>query len=681
MSNESKGRTKVGAVGRRRSAPKSQLELRIWGRSEDASKAFLAEFGETMRETLAGAGIKGVRFRAEGHERLAYLPIHLVVIEVPDVAGVVEALNNDDDLEVEVIEEEGFRYATISLGAEFDGLPDEDGDDSPAPTAGGELAGSTVPGEEDEHFEPLPIEQEKKFTVVFVERPEAEGRDWDAADFLNDVSLCAADVFRFHTHAAKIQPLARTALLFLKLLDRVAPDLRRHPRAEELLVQMHDHAGELLLKHSEIEVEVDYFERRVTASRLLENLSEVNKSYVFELKLSLKDSEVRLKHVTEFTQRQIESRGLHADLGLNRAMLWLTLVTLAFGLLTLVDKYQSDRTFGLDAPTGLAQVGAVGLILVFFSGLSFRRQLGDHLRSSPIGIWLQVRTIDLSFVPPEKSQMAHSWWRWPLQKIKKIANDLQLEGAWWLSLESLQRIHTQIAPWGKQLDSTDSDHLESSAAIENRRESSRLDIAATETLELLEVTLNRLEWGFEEAEHRRAFGSQERLQQVEAMMRYLMRASSLVLEWELPLLPEHEVAYWLIAKPHIIKVGDNLTDEYDIEEALGDSMPPWRDSLGLSYLMATRMLMPVSEVDWLSERLDAAAKRLLDPHALELVEREGALQRLFHPKDVEERCEYWGRYDSDSWYAAAAEEGLTYDNLSRRWAEAQRREDAAEARG
>ena len=681
MSNESKGRTRVGAVGRRRSAPKSQLELRIWGRSEDASKAFVAEFGETMCETLASAGLKDVRLRAEGHESLAYLPIHLVVIEVPDVAGVVEALNNDDDLEVEVIEEEGYRYATISLGAEFDGLPDEDGDDSPAPTAGSELAESTVPVEEDEHFEPLPIEQEKKFTVVFVERPEGEGRDWNAADFLDDVSFCAADVFRFQTHAAKIQPLSRTALLFLKLLDRVAPDLRRHPRAEELLVQMHDHAGELLLKHSELDVELDLFERKVAASRLLESLSEVNKTYALELKMSLKDAERRLKHVTEFTQRQIESRGLHADLGLNRAMLWLTLVTLAFGLLTLVDKYQSDRTFGLDAPTGLAQVGAVGLILVFVSGLSFRRQLGDYLRSHPIGIWLQVRTIDLSFLPPENSSLAPVWWRWPLQKGRKISRGLQIEGAWWLSLESLQRIHTQIAPWGKQISSPESDDLESSAAIENRRESSRLDTSATEALELLEITLNRLEWGFDEAEHRRAFGPQERLQQVEAMMRYLMRVSSLVLEWELPLLPEHEVAYWLNAKPHIIKIGDKLTDEFNVEEVLIDSMPPWRDSLGLSYLMVTRMLIPVSEVDWLSERLDAAAKRLLEQHALEPVERDGALQRLFHPKGVEERCEYWGRYDSDSWYAAAAEEGLTYDNLRQRWAEAQRREDEAEARG
>lgn len=250
-----------------------------------------------------------------------------------------------------------------------------------------------------------------------------------------------------------------------------------------------------------------------------------------------------------------------------------------------------------------------------------------------------------------------------------------------MSLESLQRIHTQLAPLGEQLDWTGEVATEPGDRLKEARERRALDERVLEEIVNLDLSLTRLELSFDQADRRRAFGPHQRLRQVEAMVRYLMRVSSLVLEWERPLLPNDEVAYWLVAKQHIIKVGNIAGDDFDLQERLSDMMPPWSHALGLASLTMQRFLAPVSEVDWLAERLDAAAKRLLDKYAVEPVEREGALERLFNPDDHVERGEYWERYDLDSWYAAAAEEGLTYDNLSQRWAEAQRREDEAEARG
>ena len=683
MSNESKGRTRVGAVGRRRSAPKSQLELRLWGRSEDASKAFVAEFGETMCETLASAGLKGVRFRAEGHEDLAYLALPFVVLEVPDVASVVEALNSsdEDDLEAEVIEVEGYKCTTLGLAVYSDGLPDEDSEDAHATTSGDENAAGAVPADDEEQPAPLRIAQTKTFTLVIVERPEEEGVDWDPTDFTSSVAFAADDIFRYNALCAKVQPVARTALLFVRFLDRVAPDLRRHPRAEELLVQMHDHAGELLLKIGELSEEIKRFHQRRSSSLFLRHLAGTDDESVDEIELTLVNSERRLKQVTHFTKGQIESRGLRADLGLNQSMLWLTVITLAFGLLTLFDKYQSDRTFGLDAWTGLLRMLSIGILLAAFSVLSFRRQIGERLQSASFWNWLQGKTLSFGVRPPDRSKGPAPLWRWPLDRIREFWRDVQFEGAWWVSLESLQRIHTQLAPLGEQLDWTGEVATEPGDRLKEARERRALDERVLEEIVNLDLSLTRLELSFDQAERRRAFGPHERLRQVEAMVRYLMRVSSLVLEWERPLLPNDEVAYWLVAKQHIIKVGNIAGDDFDLQERLSDMMPPWSHALGLASLTMQRFLAPVSEVDWLAERLDAAAKRLLDKYAVEPVEREGALERLFNPDDHVERGEYWERYDLDSWYAAAAEEGLTYDNLSQRWAEAQRREDEAEARG
>ena len=683
MSNESKGRTRVGAVGRRRSAPKSQLELRLWGRSEDASKAFVAEFGEFIRDTLAGAGLKGVRFRAEGHRDLAYLALPYVVLEVPDVAAAVEALNSSDEdgLAAEVIEVDGYRCTAIDLEVESDGLPDGDGEDADAPTVLGELGGSTVPVEKDEQFEPLRIAQTTTVTLVIVERPEEEGAGWDPTDFTSAVADAAEDISRYNALCAKVQPVARTAVLFVRFLDRVAPDLRRHPRSEELLVQMHDHAGELLLKLSELTEEIGRFHKRRLSNVFLRYLTANADESVQEIELTLVSSEHRLTQVTVFTKGQIESRGLRADLGLNQSMLWLTVITLAFGLLTLFDKYQSDRTFGLDAWTGLLRMLSFGLLLAAFSVLSFRRQIGERLQSASFWNWLQRKTLDYGVRPADNLNGSAPLWRWPLDRIRAFLRDIQFEGAWWVSLESLQRIHTQLAPLGEQLDWTGEVATEPGDRLKEARERRALDESVEKEIDALDVSLTRLELSFDAANRRHAFSPHERLRQVEAMVRYLMRVSSLVLEWERPLLPNDEVAYWLVAKQHIIKVGNIAGDGFDLEERLSDMMPPWSHALGLASLTMQRFLAPVSEVDWLAERLDAAAKRLLDKHAKEPVDREGALRRLFHPREIEERCEYPERYDLESWYAAAAEEGLTYDNLSQRWAEAQRREDEAEARG
>ena len=670
-------------MGRRRSAPKSQMKLRLWGRSEDASKAFVAEFGELIRETLAGAGLKDVRLRAEGHRDLAYLALPYVVLEVPDVAAVVEALNSsdEDELTAKVIEVHGYKCTAIDFEVESDGLPDGDGEDADAPTVVGELGGSTVPVEEDEQFEPLRIAQTNTVTLVIVERPEEEGADWDPTDFTSSVASVADDISRYNALCAKVQPVARTAVLFVRFLDRVAPDLRRHPRSEELLVQMHDHAGELLLKRSELAEEIGRFHERRLSNVFLRLLTETAEESVQELERTLVSSERRLKQVTVFTKGQIESRGLQADLGLNQSMLWLTVVTLAFGLLTLFDKYQSDRTFGLDAWTGLLRMSSIGLLLAAFSVLSFRRQIGERLQSASFWNWLQGKTLSFGVRPPDTSNGPAPLWRWPLDRIREFWRDVQFEGAWWVSLESLQRIHTQLAPMGEQLDWTGEIATEPGDRQKEARERRALDESVEKEIDHLDVSLTRLELSFDWATRRRAFGPRERLRQVEAMVRYLLRVSSLVLEWERPLLPNDEVAYWLMAKQHIIKVGDIAGDEFDLQERLSDMMPPWSHALGLASLSMQRFLTPVSEVDWLAERLDAAAKRLLDQHAVKPVEREGALRRLFHPRETEERCEYPERYDISSWYAAAAEEGLTYENLSLRWTEAQRREDTAEARG
>ena len=644
----------------------------------------MARFGELIRETLAGAGIKGVRFRPEAHEDLVGLPINLVVLEVPDVAAVVEALNDDDafEAEAEVIEVEGYRCTVINICNYSDGPADADQEEASVPVAVGDLGGGTDPTEEDEQFEPLRIALTTTVAVVFVETPDGVGSEWDASDFLSEVGFRAEDVFRISRHAAKIQPLLRTALLFSKLLDRVAPDLRRHPRAEELLVQMHDHAGELLLKHSELELELNKFEREVRAARILEELSGVF-SDSLDLKLSLEESKERLKHVIEFTQRQIESRGLHADLGLNRSMLWLTLVTLAFGLLTLFDKYQSDRTFGLDAWTGLYRMSTVGLLLVLTSALSFRHHLFEYLRFSRFGRWWQRVLLYHDFSGVYRFTTGRFVWQWPVEKVRSLWFGLQVDAAWWASLESLQRIHTQVSPRGTDAFMLAFGNDGTTDASDFEAEANKLNEAATDALCDLEVALNYLEASFDDAGKRWALAPPERIRQVEAITRYQMRVSSLVLEWELPLLPKHEVAYWLIAKPHIFRVGDNIADEHDSNEVLADTMPPWEDALGLAALMVMRMEMPVSEVDWLTHRLDAAAMRLLASNPVEPVGHEGALFRLLHPPDAsfKERSEYCFRYSVAAWVEAANAEGLTYDNLSQRWAEAQRREDEAEARG
>ena len=638
--------------------------------------SFCRAWEEQLREICVLAGVPNARVQGVGHEELEQVPLPVFVLEVPDLMRVPEWFSDADD-SPEILEDEGFRFVVfpleLQIGAErrIDSVVAELG--STALEATPSVGSSGECGE-------IELEQKNLYFLIVVERPAGENATWDSKEFLELVDYSAEEAFRGIKVISKVLPLSRSAALFVQLLDRVAPDLRRHQRAGELLVQLHDHASELALKNIEILEKLQSLRSLVRDSELVSALSREDLFSVNRIRDASQVSKMRLKNVTDFTQRQIESRGLHADLGLNRAMLWLTVVTLGFGLLTIFDKYQSDRTFGIDAPTGLSRTGAAILGLSLVSIFSFRRQIRDFVQSLRIWNWLHERTLRWDFNPPDRLGFKIVWWRWPAHKVRALWREIQLSGAWWASTESLQRIHTQCVPMGEQGYRLRASGTEAIKSRGNSVDPMEVDKIVKNEIDTLHCSLSRLEWAFSATQYEPAFSSYERVRQVEAIVWYLLRVSSTALEWERPLFPIHEVAYWLVAKEHLVEIGNYLKFDCGVEEELSETMPPWGDALGLSSLIAQTIGMPASEVSWLVERLDAAAKRMLDGNSQNF-QSAGALYCLLNPKNDDEKISFSERCSVADWYMAAEAEGLTTENLCARWAEAQRREDEAEARG
>jgi len=646
--------------------------LRVWAASHDAAAAFVAEFGEVIGDVLRTASSPQIKLHPAASPELEFLGAPAFVVEVIDLGAFApemqRALEEDPDgAEIfEVLSEDGpIRCWFCPLRVSEDGEQESEGE-SPSP-ASLRPSDVNVPVEADA-LEKLVINgQEVEHRIFFVERPGGATAQWDPTSFLDEVHKACASFEQLFKGFTKFEAFSIVATQFTDLVDRIAPDLRRLPKSNAFLVEIHDFLGELMLKEFALHEMLEDTREKIDNNSILEALiGDDGLASIGETALMLERSRKRIERLLDFTKTQIESKGLFADLGLNQTMLLLTVVTVGFGVLTLLDKYQSDRTFGVDAMTAVQRMLAVTVILVVLMLVSFWNRLDAWFRSSKVLIEVTDKMLTKSL---------QSWVRIGAQRAA-------FDAAWWVSQEHLQRLHTQHAiqlqAFSWEEDDSDSAEREKKAA--KRRV---LELKVVDCLDGIEQSFGWLSIAALESMERSAETPTERLQQIQDASRYIMRWSSLVMEWERPLSPMQEVSYWLTVRTCTLEMRE-FAEHGQIGGAAEISgvggYTPWGDAHGLAAQYVEAWLIPTSERAELARRLDHAAQILLQRHASHPVPRDGALDRLFRPDDLQESSEYGLRYATEHWMDAAFKAGLDVESLRDRWVKAELRESSEAGR-
>lgn len=604
-------------------------------------------------------------------DQLRYAERDIYVLEVPDIEVFLARYVQDESIPFDTMQLAGrdIRFAWI----QFD-VPVSQGDDAasaegrPAPL--GQVT-QLEPAREEGPFDSVGSDDTEKIdfggTVLHgdlfvIERSSDAGAEWDGSLFISGAARAAGVMSRVQTIPKHISVFDVAGRYLIEQLDRVSPDLRRASQAGAFLAEIHTHAGELLLKEFSLHEELDWLQRELEISPFFRaslgeaELRERTQSAVAALNeahQTLGTAHERIKQALEFTKTSTEAAGLHADLALNRAMLFLTIVTVAAGILPMMDKYQSDRTFGIDATTALQRImiGAVALLL--FTFFSLREHILRWGASIGPVYGLADRVLSRSYA---------AWQFFGLSSVAKHA-------AWAMSSEHLQRIHMFHVPMlrSKVLDASgDEAHTAQCAVRLERTEDALLG-----SLESVAVSVTWLSAAADDSEESQTgMSAQGRMVAARDETRFLLRWCSLILEPNRSLPPAEEVGYWLVVKAATLELTDrflNARAKQFESFVFEHNYAPWTDSRSLALRVGEDFLFDAEQVAQLKVRLDRAAKRVLDKYGAATVPVDGALERLFATESDAEESTSRERFSLDAWLSAAFEEGLALGDIVTRW--------------
>ena len=456
--------------------------------------------------------------------------------------------------------------------------------------------------------------------VLLVSGPSAEGSERLSAALAREYSVFLRTARTLHRLHVKLSILDRLSSATIGMLDDAAGDVKVSTQATSLLSQFHAHAGESRLKLYRYQEE---WAPALAETKHVPWLAAVHEeafgpicgsesaSSVFGQEHVTRIAE-RLDAAKEFTQAHVETSGLNADLRLNQTMMGLTFLTMFFGAATALDKYQSDRTFGISVDTAFNRLGIFMGVVLVLTVFSARQSFAELLR----GWGLSLRASEFFFRSTRGAVTR--------QSSRVLLGGARQQAAWEMFTEHIARVDTQY-PRAFAAIFTEAGGFPDGAAV-NRIEAEL--VASTLTLA---VALAELKEAAESARLAICRTPDTRIRQLTRIGRYISAVNMMALEHETTLPPIDEVVYWLTYAEHEgvvnrLAIASGWLDRE--QEADFRHLMPWSSAHALAEAVRDQYQFHVSMIGYIETRLDRTAARFMGARGGLAVSEAGALGEL-----------------------------------------------------
>lgn len=460
----------------------------------------------------------------------------------------------------------------------------------------------------------------RRLQILLLEGATSEQAERLSGDLANEYGVFLRAIRTLHRLHTKLSILDRLSLGTIGMLDDAAGDVKVSSAAVSLLSQFHAHAGESRLKLYRYQEE---WAPALAETNKVAWLAEAYEATVGPICGGEREASVfgqehvtriaeRLDAAKEFTQAHVETSGLNADLRLNQTMMGLTFLTMFFGAATALDKYQSDRTFGISVDTAFHRLGlfmGVVLVLTIFSA---RQSFAELLR----GWGLSLRASEIFFRCTRGTVTSH------LKRL--LLGGAREQAAWEMFTEHITRVDTQYPRAFAAILAAEGGLPEVGAVnrMEGELDASTLTIAAA---------LAELKEAAKCARLAICRTPDARIRQITRISRYISAVNMMALEHETTLPPIDEVVYWLTYAEHEgvvnrLAIASGWLDRE--QEADFRHLMPWSSANALAEAVRDQYQFHVSMIGYIETRLDRTAARFMGARGGLAVSEAGALGEL-----------------------------------------------------